>query len=306
MSRFLTLFLNGADGSRWNLTDETEGALLRPGPQKIFDAPASTYWLETSTGSHYQGMRYDRRDPVFSVQLHHPSRDPYAWADLDSRFRMALGKVGDGVFELEAHTNYGIRRLKMRQLTEPTAYATAEYEGKDPWLYRDSTLAIAAACENPFWEADPLVLEWELESGESGEAMLPFENRGDVEVCWRAQATAPAQWRFQDRSWGQKLYAKTTPPYHRAIDDANRMAEWLPLLLPGEDLSIDTDPDEPTLVAANGALVQGRWDGNGFLYPLRAGLLPTDVPVMVRNAYPGAAVKVWIPRRFSRPWGVTL
>jgi len=303
MSRHFKLYLNGADGSRWNLTDGTEGVMLRPGPQKLIDAPAKTFWIESATGSHYQGMRFERRDPVYSVQIHHP--DPYVWADIDSRFRMALGMVGEDVHELEADTSYGVRRLRCRQLTEPTAYATADYEGKDPWLTRDSTLAIAAACEKPFWEAAPLELEWELTSGTAGTGTVPFENRGDVPVFWRAFATAPARWRVPDRSWGQRIYAKATPPYHRADDDALRQV-WLPELMPGEDCSIDSDPDEPTLVAANGAPIAARWQSNGILYPLRPFLEPTDVPIEVSGAYPGAAIKFWIPRRFSRPWGVTI
>ncbi|MBF6328728.1 hypothetical protein [Nocardia transvalensis] len=300
MSRYLTLYLNGADGSRWNLTDATEGVMLRPGPQKIIDAPAKTFWLETSTGSHYQGMRFERRDPVFSVQIHH--ENPDIWADIDSRFRMALGMY-DEEFELEAHTSYGVRRLKMRLLTDPVAYANADYEGKDPWLTHDSTLGISAACGMPFWEADPIEMSWALGSGTSGSTRFEFENRGDVVVWPRYFVTAPGKWRLPDRSWGQKLYAIPTPPYHRGLLDADRMV-WLPELVAGEDCSVDTDPDEATLVAANGAPVQARWNSNGLLYPLRAHLLPTQVTVEVTNANPGAAITIWLPRRYSRPWGV--
>ncbi|WP_305780004.1 hypothetical protein [Nocardia nova] len=303
MSQYLKLFLNGHEGSRWNLTDETEGVLLRPGPQKFIDAPAKTFWIETSTGSSYQGMRFERRDPVFSVQIH--GRDPLEWADRDSKFRMALGMVGEDEFELEAHTHYGIRKLTMRLLTEPIAYASADYEKKDPFLTCDSTLGISAACENPFWEAEPLEYEWELPSGTSGSTTFQIENRGDVEVWWRAFVNAPGKWTFSDKSWGQKIYAKTTPPYHRALDDAGR-DQWIPTLLAGEDCSIDTDPDKPTLVAANGAPVQARWQSNGFLYPIRPRLLPEDgaFTVSVEGANPGAGVKLWVPRRYTRPFGV--
>lgn len=303
MSQYLTLYLLGDDGSRWDLTNETEGVLLKPGPSMLIDAPARTYWLETSTGSHYQGMSFTRRDPVFSVQVY--GKDPYVWADVDSRFRMALGMVGEGQFTLEAHTSYGIRRLKMRMLAEPKAYESEQYERKDPWLTHDSTLAITAACENPFWEADPVELSWELESGTAGVGQVMFENRGDVPVFWKANATAPARWSVSDRSWGQKTYAKSTYPFNRAIDDAEREV-WLPEIFAGEDLDIDTHPDEPTLIADNGNPVQARWQSNGIYYPIKPGTLPTPVPVRVENAHPGAAITFKIPRWFSRPWGVTV
>lgn len=305
--RFLKLWLVGQDGSRWNLTDETEGVMLRPGPSMLIDAPAKTYWIDSSTGSHYQGMSFGRRDPVFSVQIKDPSPNPnpYVWADIDSRFRRALGMVGDDEFQLEAHTAYGVRSITMRLLTEPTAYATADYEKKSPWLTTDSTLAISAACEDPFWQADPLELTWELASGTSGSGTIPIENRGDVPVFWKAFATAPALWTVADFSWGQKIYAKATPPYTRAFDDADRTVA-LPALLTGEDTDINTDPDEQTLVAHNGAPVQARWNSNGLLYPLRAYLEPTPVPISVTGANPGAAITFTIPRAFSRPWGATL
>ncbi|WP_280319850.1 hypothetical protein [Nocardia wallacei] len=304
--RYLRFFLLGADGSRWNLTDETEGVLLRKGPQKIFDAPAKTFWIESSTGSSYQGMRFERRDPVFSVQIHHP--DPLVWADIDSRFRMALGMVGDDQFVLEAHTPSGIRQLTMRLLTEPVAYQQGGYEDRSPWLTTDSTLGISAACEKPFWEdPKPVEFEWELPSGTSGSVVFPFENRGDVPAFWKGFVTAPAKWVVPDKSWGQTIYAKAVPPYNCALEHADRTVP-LPELFAGEDTDIDTDPDERTLVAHNGAPVQARWNSNGLLYPLRPHLKPEDgeVTFSVTGANPGAGVKVWIPRRFSRPWGVTV
>ncbi|MGW4325456.1 hypothetical protein ACWEKR_06145 [Nocardia sp. NPDC004573] len=302
MSRFLKFFLIDKFGHRWNLTDETEGVLLRPGPSKLIDAPARTFWLESSTGSHYQGMKFDRRDPVFSVQIHNP--DPLVWADIDSRFRMGLGMVGEDTFTMEAHSPYGIRRIQMRLLMEPTAYASEEYEKYDPWLTRDSTLAISAACERPFWEADPIPLEWEP-SAPNDTGTLMWENRGDVPVWWRGFANAPGRYRVPDRSWGQKIYAKSVYPFHRADDDAVRM-EWLPEIFAGEDLSIETDPDLPTLIAANGAPVQNRWGSRGLLYPIAPGTLPTPVTVQAEGVSPGGGIKFWLPRWFSRPWGVTL
>ncbi|WP_051727999.1 hypothetical protein [Nocardia brasiliensis] len=302
MSEYLTLFLLGRDGSRWNLTDESEGVLLRKGPSKLIDAPAKTYWLNSATGAHYQGMTFERRDPVFSVQI--SGRDPAQWADRDSRFRMALGLVGEDTFWLEAHTSYGVRRLEMRLLTEPIAYASAEWEGYDPWLRHESTLGISAACERPFWESSPVELEWiPPTSTATGTVMVP--NRGDVPVFWRGFANAPGRWRVFDRSWGQKIYAKATYPFNRAADDAARMV-WLPTLVTGEDTSIDSDPDEPTLIAANGAPVQDRWQSNGILYPIAPWTPPTPVTVQCEGVQAGAGIKFWIPRRFSRPWGVTI
>jgi len=303
-NEYLRFFLIDKFGHRWNLTDETEGVLLRPGPSKLIDAPAKTFWLDTSTGSFYQGMRFERRDPVFSVQIYHP--DPTTWADIDSRFRLGLGMVGEDQFQLEAHSPYGIRRITMRLLTEPIAYGTADYEKYSPWLTHDSTLGISAACERPFWEADPLSGPdqiWEPSSSTDTGTVI-FENRGDVPIWWKGFGTAPGRYRVPDRSWGQKIQAKATYPYHRADDDALRM-EWLPEIFTGEDLSIETDPDLPTLVAANGNPVQNRWSSRGLIYPIAPGTLPTPVGVQCEGVSSGGGIQFTLPRWFSRPWGVT-
>ncbi|MFI6215629.1 hypothetical protein ACIBCD_26860 [Nocardia brasiliensis] len=303
MSDYLTFTLIGQDGHEWDLTNETEGVMLRKGPSKLIDAPAKTYWLNSSTGAHYQGMTFERRDPVFSVQIYGDS--PAQWADRDSRFRRSLGMVGEDTFTLQAETSYGVRRLEMRLLTEPIAYASAEWEGYDPWLRHESTLGISAACERPFWEdPEPVELEWIPDTPTDSTTLL-FENRGDVPVFWRGFANAPGKWRVPDRSWGQKIYAKAVYPFNRALDDVVRMV-WLPELVEGEDVSIESDPDLPTLIAANGAPVQDRWQSNGILYPIAPWTPPTAVTVECEDIEPGAGIQFWIPRRFSRPWGVSI
>lgn len=298
MTQYLSFSLDGVDGSHWDLAGPgagAQGVTFRPGPSKLIDAPAKTFWIQSATGMHYQGRQFQRRDPVFSVQIHH--RDPDVWRDIDSRFRMALGMYDDE-FTLNCETPDGIRHLKMRLLSEPTAYGTADYEGRDPHIWADSTLAISAAASQPFWFADDLTFSWALPSGTSGSTTFPMQNLGDVDVWVKWFINAPSLVTLPDYSWGSILY-------NRASQDATRTVA-LPTLVAGEDLSVDSDPDQETLIAANGSPVWNRWAANGILYPIAPKTLPTNVPVTMTGANPGAAVKLTMPRRYSRPFGVSL
>ncbi len=123
MSDYMLITLTGVDGSHWTLSGPgqgTEGVLLRPGVTQFIDAPAKTFWIQSAApGMTYQGRQWERRDPVFSVQIHH--RYGEVWSDIDSRFRRALGMYDDE-FTISCTTDYGTRHLQMRLLQQPTAY----------------------------------------------------------------------------------------------------------------------------------------------------------------------------------------
>lgn len=302
MSFFFRMWLQGADGSTWNLAGPDagrEGAMMLPGVSKLVDAPAKTFWVQGASQMHYQGRQFERRDPLFTVALHDPDRG--VWSDVDSRFRMALGMYDD-IFTLAVETEaWGTRYLDMQLLQEPTAYNSNAAEKN--WAFGDTTLQIPAACAQPFWYAPPVTSSWVSTTG-SGSGTLLAQNLGDVPVWPKYFVNAPGTWTLPDFSWGQALYFQYGPPLtSRAVADAGRTIA-LPALTTGEDCSVDSDPNQETLIAANGDLVQARWAGNGLLYPIAPHTPPTAVPVSVSGGNPGCAVEMTIPQWFSRPWGV--
>lgn len=308
MPEQMVIWLRGVDGSRWDLSGPdagVQGVELRPGPKRFIDAPARTFWIQGAQRQHYLGHQFERRDPVFAVNIFVPDPNtppadmPYVWRDIDSRFRQALGMY-DGEFRLTVETGSDIRHLDMRLLSDPIAYENGEWEGKDPHLYATSTLLINAAAAQPFWYADDLEFSWALESGSSGSTTFAYENRGDVIVWPRYFVTAPGTWTLPDPSWGQEI-AHQRPPGSDLIRD-----ETLPTLLSGEDCDVHSDPDEPFLTAANKAPVWARTNGRGLIYPIKPKTLPTSLTVSIADATPGAAVTLTIPRRYSRPIGVKI
>lgn len=298
MTDFLSLALDGVDGSHWDLAGPAAGrqnVTMRTKAQQLIDSPAKTFWIKSATGTSYQGFAYQRRDPLFSVQIHGDG-DIDVWQDVDSQFRMALGDPDD-TFTLTATTSDGARTLTLRLLEQPKSYETADYEDRDPHIWGDCTVAISAACEQPHWVGTPFPSTWFLPSGTSGSGTLTPYNPGDVPIWATFTCTAPALWTLDDRSWGSQLYG-------RAVEDAARTVP-LPVLLTGEDLDIDANPDVKTLVAANGAPVAYRWNGGGILYPIAKHTPKTPVVVTVSGAPTGAAISMTCTPFFSRPWGVS-
>lgn len=298
MSDYLEITLTGADGSHWDLSGPSageQGVMMRPKPNGLIDAPVKTMWIKSAFGQKYQDRKFQRRDVVFSVQIHGGGNSD-EWHEIDSQFRMALGMYDDQC-TITYITSDGARSLRLRLLEEPKAYETAAYEDRDPHIFGDSTLVITAAAEQPFWFSEPITDSWVLSSGTSGSGTLTVSNPGDVPLWPKYTVTAPSTWVLSDRSWGQDLYGQ-------AVEHAAR-TETLPALLVGEDSDLDSRPDEEPIIAANRAPVWTRWNGRGLLYPIPPHTPPTEVPVSVSGAVAGASVEVTLEPWFSRPWGVT-
>jgi hypothetical protein len=296
MTEYLEVTLDGVDGSHWDLVGPNaalQGVEMRPKPKGLIDAPVKTLWIKSAFGQKYQGHKPQRRDVVFSVQIH--ATDIDVWQDVDSRFRMALGMYGEK-FTLTYTSSDGPRSLELQLLEEPKAYETEDYEDRAPQIWGDSTLVITAAAAQPNWFGEPESESWTLASGTSGsgQILLPG-NPGDVPIWPRWYVTAPAKWVLPDWSWGQDFYSA-------AVADASRTVA-LPTLLTGEDSEVDVSPQEEPIIAANGAPVGNRWSGKKLLYPIKPHTPPTLVPVSVTGASAGASVVVELDRWHSRPWG---
>jgi len=291
--------LTGVHGEQYFLEGpRVEDVELRPGPKQLIDAPVRTFWLQGAQRMHYQGFQFERRDPIFSLNI--CGSDPDHWRWLDSQVRLAFG-FPDDQFRITVRTPDSERWLDLRMLSTPTAWETAEWEkGKDPHLIRTSTLLINAAAEVPFWQSEDWVKEWEVDSTNWSETFL-IENPGDIEVWPKYFLPAPGQWQVSDKSFGQEW------KHQRKKDiDLDRMAPPFPTLLPGEDLDVDSDPDEELMIAANEAPVWARYDGNDLMYPV-PGLTPeTEWTISGTGLHVGDGVKMTLPRRYSRPLGVSL
>lgn len=298
---FMEVTLTGVDGSQWYLEGpniQDSPVELRPGFKKMIDAPAKTLWVQGANRMHYQGRQFERRDPIFGVNIF--GDDPDHWREVDSKFRLALG-LYDEEFRVTVTTSDGTRHLDMRLLSDPIPYESGEWEkGKDPHLYSASTLLINGASAQPFWYADDWTKEFEVTSS-TWSRTFDIENRGDIESWPKYFLAAPGTWTVDDKSFGQEWKRQ-----RKAGVDVNRTAPPFPALLVGEDLDVDADPDEELMVADNEAPVWARYNGNGLLYPIPGGTLATPWTISGTGLTVGSGAHMTLPRRFSRPLGVTV
>jgi hypothetical protein len=283
----------GCDGSYWYISGpdipQEAGVTLSPSLTGAIDAPVRTLWLPGAFGEESQGMRWKRRDVVFTVQTF--AQDPETWMTVDSEWRAAFDYVKETTIVYT--TSAGTRWIKVRLLEEPKSYEGDTDKGKSPFLVCDSAIVMTVASELPFYLGETEVYEWELGAGTSADFAIAISNDGDVPVFPRWTLTAPGIWTLPDFSWGSEEYS-------RALQDAGRTVE-LPGLLLNEGVVVDADPRRQTILAANMSPVQSRWKGQDLLYPIAAGARGS-VPVSVRNATDGAALRLEIPKWYTRPW----
>lgn len=288
MSDYLKITLTGRDGSTWVLSGPgagRQGVTLSPNVQNLIDAPVKTLWTPGPFGEQYAGKRPQRREMVFTVQIGFEGWDPETWATVDSHWRWAWDY--DEECKLSVETSDGIRYLNLRLLEAPKAYGP-----KDPFITGDSEVVMTTVAEFPYWQSEPDVFTWETLNTDDYKQFF-IANNGDIPVWLRWTLTAPGDWMLPDFSWGNDMYARGELDRGRTV--------WLPTLGKGEHLSIDSDPRVQSIIAANGALVQARWKGQDLLYPVMPGK-SADIPVRVKNAPEGAALKLTKPNWYSRPW----
>lgn len=288
MSDYVKITLTGRDGSTWGLSGAgagREGVTLSPNVQNLIDAPVKTLWTPGPFGEQYAGKRVRRRELVFTVQIGDVGMDPDTWATVDSLWRWAWDY--DEECKLTVETSDGIRSLNLRLLEEPKAYG--EY---DPFNTGDNPVTMTTVAEFPYWTEESDVFVWETLETDADKSFF-VANNGDVPVWLKWTLTAPGDWMIPDFSWGNDMYARGEQDRGRTL--------WLPTLGPGEHLSIDTDPRVQTVISANDSPVQHRWKGNDLLYPLMPGK-SGNLPVRVKNATEGAALKLTVPKWYSRPW----
>lgn len=267
-----------------------QGVILQPKLRGMVDASVKSLWLPGAYGQTFVDFRWERREVVFTVHIFADDGDSETWHTIDSQWRFAWDYVKETTIRFTSTDGY--RDLKVRLLEEPMAYDSAQWEGKDPHLYGESTVVMTVAAELPFFVGPSDFYEW---SGPEEAASTSFKLNVDCDVpVWpRWTLTDQARWRLPDFSWGNEEYGRGKADSGRVVD--------LPFLPKGAGCVADSDPRKQTLLAANRMNLQGLWKGQDLLYPIPGGTY-TEIPVSVRDAVDGYALKLEVPKWYSRPW----
>jgi len=273
-----------------------QGVILMPKLKGLIDAPVQSLWLPGAYGQSFVDFRWERREVVFTVHIFADDGDSETWHSIDSRWRFAWDYVKETTIRYTSSDGY--RDLKVRLLEEPQAYDTSSWEGKDPHLYSEATVLMTVAAELPFFVGPSDFYEWddsEFASLDKTEGRRTFQLNVDCDVpVWpKWTLSDQARWKLPDFSWGNEEYG-------RGITDSGRTVE-LPYLPKGAGCVADSDPRRQTLLAANRINLQGLWKGQDLLYPIAGGTY-SEIPVSVRDAVDGFAMKLEVPKWYTRPW----
>lgn len=303
MTEHFSLQLLGCDGSTWHIEGDgvdDEGVFLLPKPQQFYHSPAVTYWIKSGgAGEKYQGFSYASRKPLFALVAH--DTDPEAWRALWSELTLAFG-TPDDTFRLRAETNDGVRYLRMRLRQHLAAFEAIEpIVGMDPHLYGCGSVGVDAQCEMPHWYGDALTGEWSLPSGTSGStSTLPHPgNPGSVPSWPKWTLEAPATWStIPDRSYGQE------DDFGRFGEDDSANTWSCTPLIAGEDLLVDSNPDEEAMITIDGSLGPlMRQGGDLLVYPVAARTAPHNVTVAVSGATAGVTATIEVIPLYDTPFG---
>lgn len=266
-----------------------QGVFLQPKLKGAIDAPVKSMWLPGAYGQTFVDFRWERREVIFTVSIFDDGGDSESWHSLDSKWRYSFDYVKQSTIRFT--TSDGYRDLKVQMIEEPKSYE-GEWEGKDPHLYAASTVVMTTAAELPFFVGPSDFYEW---SGSTSTGRTTFKLNADCDVpVWpKWTLTDQARWRLPDFSFGNEEYG-------RGVMDSQRIVE-LPFLPLGAGCVADSDPRVQTLLASNRINLQGLWSGQDLLYPIAGGTY-SSIPVSVADAVSGYALRLEVPKWYSRPW----
>lgn len=185
----------GADGSKWNLTNASDGTVMMPGVRGLSMPPVVHHRAAHASvpGARWRGLHVDVREVFWPLQVY-TGDGSAAWLEKDRAFWRSLDPVKTGTWTVIQPD--GTRRsLKLRFVDDGEAAF-----GHDPVQGGWNSYGITLAAEQPFWEADEIKKSWESGNtpvdffgppftitggGTLTEAKL--ENPGDVDahVVWR-------------------------------------------------------------------------------------------------------------------------
>lgn len=244
-----------------------QGYFMAPNSQGLLDdAPVKTIWHKTMFGQSYSGMEWERREPIFTINIGYdeqidPERDPDEWHDLYASLRARFYYDRDTKFIYRSPDEDRI--MYARLIDKPKPFSTHSFEGKDPKLWSFGSVVFTMGCEFPFYIGKSERYEWNFEGTGRRWTKIPHYNPSDVPIWPTYEASEGALYFIPDYSWGNEYYGRGQADLDKIVPT--------PLLRTGETCDIHTRPDEETYQAANDAPVGLRANGKDFEYPIPPG-----------------------------------
>lgn len=299
MSVHERISLVGISGREWLLSGfGAQDVMMAPNSTGLYETAVETRYTDASYGARFEGVHYPATTIVWTAEIGASlEHDPETWHSLYSDFRADLD------YKLPCTVKYdssdGLRTRKVRLVSEPKPFSTYNFEGKDPHLFSFGSIVLTMQTELPFYVGASVFYEWADPNlaGNGGATWFPvtLSNPGSVEVWKKFTLSDQARWIIPDPSFGQNDFA-------RGRADRGRVSR-IPLLAKGEGVTVDSNPDERTIVAENDAPVHYRYFDD-LIYPIPPGK-KQDFTVRVLDCTnpDGAHFRMEIPRWHLNPFG---
>lgn len=312
-----TIDIFGANGSFMRIAGEgqgEQGAQLATDMKGFYDAPVKTFRREGAhqIGGNYLGKKYTIRDVAFGLHVH--GNETEWWESRDSAVRKAFSYELDPwnpdaqLARMQITTEIsGARSLRLA-LSESIGFES-EF---DPLLMQRGVTPVLAAAMQPMWFEDDFLgtpehpAHWELTSGTSGEGSVWISNPTDQPMAHSWICSGTGTFGLPDFSWTGPEYARVPGvDFKTGRDDSERMYT-VPTITSadGGGATVHVSRMKIPVRSFSNTNIAGRTNGKRLLYAVPPYTPPTEVPVYVTGASPGAGVQLRMPRLWSRPWGL--
>lgn len=281
----MDLELHSAAGRIWHIHGTAagaEGVGLLKGAEGFWEAPLKAIWLQGAfqEGATYLGFKTEPLDVILPIGIR--GNSTAEWSSTDTAFRNDLGDP-DTEFTLVAHSPSGTRRLALRLTDAPVSVRDT-----DPSTDFYTRLVVQARAGWPRWVAEAETSVFTAQAA-SASGTVTVSNPTDTWLYPQWVCEAPGKWVIPDFSFHDD-------------DQADRVIAT-PTLATGQTLTIDTYPAHEPYVAADGSNIAGRFGGVTFVNAVPPHTPPTQIPVSVTGAKPGASCLLRMERNWRRPRG---
>lgn len=295
-------------GERWRIMGPGEGAQgvwLAPRSSGLFDMPFKTNWGNGIYGKRFKSWKPERRDVVWTVYIANPDDicegiddEPELWHTIYSRWRAGT-RPGKTITVCYTSID-GERRLELTPLETAKSVSTLDFEGVDPKIWRFGSVVMTMAAELPFYVGPTERYTYEWDGTGSHWFNLPYYNPGTVEIWPEWKLSSQSRIYLPDYSYGCEEYG-------RGEEDEDKVLP-LPFTRDGQELHVQSRPDEITLIAADDSPVNALLGGKDLEYPIPPGAGDSEngCTVYADQIVDGLAIELLLHRWHEDPFGTPL
>lgn len=311
----MLLEIIGVDGSVWTISGAgagEQGAGLAESPEGFWETPVSTLWTQGAyqQSATFTGEKVDMMTGVWTIHL--VPVPGQTWQQTFSKWKRAWSTAKQTTIRGTTQDG-GVRKLKV-QLIENLKFTPKN----DPAFNSYGFVVMQFRPTWPFWVEDDVVDLFQANNDSRVVLQTPIVlpdgqqfstvYRGTVVTSNPTDWPMHHRWVIDNPSGGATVARAQIPDFSWETDPEEddyqyrNRAIWIPSLAVGEELTIDSYPDNETWRSNINPMFVGRSNGVEFEFEVPAGTDPVDIPITCTA--PGMTVMLRQPRNWTSLIGV--